>query len=84
MVYYQTEKLGEKFFKLQQNAHIVHKEIKSSPRFGDLAFIRDEINPTLHIVLESGQFVVLTDVCRDDEKRFYPSESVAAIKFPSI
>ncbi|MBU0987493.1 MAG: hypothetical protein KKH68_09595, partial [Proteobacteria bacterium] len=59
-----------------------HKRIKNFPKIGDLAFIRDEINPTFHIVLESGQFVTLTDVCKEDGKRLYSPNKVAAIKFP--
>jgi len=76
------EALGKKLSLLQKKAHLVHHKVKRSPRVGDLSFIRDEVDPTFHIVLQTGNQVVLTDICGKDGKRPFPISQVAGVSFP--
>lgn len=77
-----TKKIGEKLCRLTKKAHTVHHKVKGTPKVGYLAFLRDEVDPTLHIVLQIGDHVVLTDICAKDGKRFFPISRVAGIPFP--
>ena len=82
-IWINTQKtLGEKFFRLIKRAHLIHHKVKGSPRIGYLAFLRDEVDPTLHIVLQTGNHVILTDICAKDGKRYFPISRVAGIPFP--
>ena len=76
--------IGNKLFKLKKRAHKVQCRIPNSPRVGHFAFIRDEINPTFHIVLETGQNVALSDICEVNGKRLYPTQKIASLPIPAL
>jgi hypothetical protein len=73
--------LGEKLFRLKQRAHLIQNKINYQPQTEFWAFVRGEINPTLHIVLIPGDPVTLTDICSEDGKRMFQANKVAAFRF---
>lgn len=75
------EALGKKLSLLQKRAHLVHHKVKGLPRVGDMAFLRDQVAPTFHIVLQTGKEVVLTDICGKDGKRRVTGSQVAGVPF---
>ena len=76
------QSLGGKLNKFRKRAHILHKKIKKGPQIGQLAFERDKVNPTFHVVLGTGKYVTFTDISSEEGQRLYPTKSIAAINFP--
>jgi len=75
------KEIGKKISKFQKKAHKKSHEIINKARIGNMAFVRDQVNPTFHIVLKTGKELILTDV--EIGQRVYSAEKIAALNLPN-
>jgi hypothetical protein len=72
--------IGKKLLAIKQKADFYSNKIQSTPLREYWAFIRGEVNPSLHVVLKDGDPVTLTEVGNDNGKKEIKATDVAAFR----